>query len=544
MRHYLLLAVFTLASLSMQAQKLCFAGETAEPKTSQVLKKASAKTVCKEVIKVQPEGEKTCYYHVSDAYYPTGDYVYKRHYDGGAAYVVDGTDGNVYIKNPISAFSPGSWIKAEKNGDGALTVKLPQDIYDGIIEDDNGNEQAVDWEVRLLKLNAEGNSYEPDNARTEMVLNRDEDGTIWMNAGDVIGIVDKATGEWIGFCDYNTRLEAINEYKVVVPEDINDKAEKCLVIYNYGQKAPMAEPMNVAFYDNEVYINVRQGDPELWMCGKIEGNKVTVPAFEYLGIYNDFYGKHLFVAPVTYEQINDDGAWYNYYTLSNNDIVFDYDPETRTLTTEDALVINGGKYSVEYLTEFCEMKVKKYSDKIGSPKDPVISCFFKYFAENDWGMIEFQQAPLTTSDDYLPFGNIFFNIFFDDQLVTFQPGEYIHLKEPMTDIPYIFQEIEKDEDNNILPDFEVYGNGQAVYYYRDNIERVGVQTFVYDNGNKLKSNIIYSDGTVVSSVNDIHAFGNAKGTRYYDMQGRSISKPQRGIYIRSNGKQTQKFVVR
>lgn len=544
MRHYLLLAVFTLASLSMQAQKLCFAGETAEPKTSQALKKASAKTVCKEVIKVQPEGEKTCYYHVSDAYYPTGDYVYKRHYDGGAAYVVDGTDGNVYIKNPISAFSPGSWIKAEKNGDGALTVKLPQDIYDGIIEDDNGNEQAVDWEVRLLKLNAEGNSYEPDNARTEMVLNRDEDGTIWMNAGDVIGVVDKSTGEWIGFCDYNTRLEAINEYKVVVPEDINDKAEKCLVIYNYGQKAPMAEPMNVAFYDNEVYINVRQGYPELWMCGKIEGNKVIVPAFEYLGIYNDFYGKHLFVAPVTYEQINDDGAWYNYYTLSNNDIVFDYDPETRTLTTEDALVINGGKYSVEYLTEFCEMKVKKYSDKIGSPKDPVISCFFKYFAENDWGMIEFQQAPLTASDDYLPFGNIFFNIFFDDQLVTFQPGEYIHLKEPMTDIPYIFQEIEKDEDNNILPDFEVYGNGQAVYYYRDNIERVGVQTFVYDNGNKLKSNIIYSDGTVVSSVNDIHTFGNAKDTRYYDMQGRNISKPQRGIYIRSNGKQTQKFVVR
>ena len=140
MRHYLLLAVFTLASLSMQAQKLCFAGETAEPKTSQVLKKASAKTVCKEVIKVQPEGEKTCYYHVSDAYYPIGDYVYKRHYDGGAAYVVDGTDGNVYIQNPISAFSPGSWIKAEKNGNGALTVKLPQDIYDGIIEDDSGNE--------------------------------------------------------------------------------------------------------------------------------------------------------------------------------------------------------------------------------------------------------------------------------------------------------------------------------------------------------------------------------------------------------------------
>ena len=159
-------------------------------------------------------------------------------------------------------------------------------------------------------------------------------------------------------------------------------------------------------------------------------------------------------------------------------------------------------------------------------------------------MIEFQQAPLTASDDYLPFGNIFFNIFFDDQLVTFQPEEYIYLKEPMTDIPYIFQEIEKDEDNNILPDFEVYGNGQAVYYYRDNIERVGVQTFVYDNGNKLKSNIIYSDGTVVSSVNDIHDFDNAKGTRYYDMQGRSISKPQRGIYIRSNGKQTQKFVVR
>ena len=56
--------------------------------------------------------------------------IYIQDVDGGIGKVVEGTDGNLYIYNPISQgyiwFSILPWIKAEPAGDGKYVVKLPQ----------------------------------------------------------------------------------------------------------------------------------------------------------------------------------------------------------------------------------------------------------------------------------------------------------------------------------------------------------------------------------------------------------------------------------
>ena len=56
--------------------------------------------------------------------------IYIQDVDGGIGKVVEGTDGNLYIYNPISQgyiwFSILPWIKAEPTGDGKYVAKLPQ----------------------------------------------------------------------------------------------------------------------------------------------------------------------------------------------------------------------------------------------------------------------------------------------------------------------------------------------------------------------------------------------------------------------------------
>lgn len=87
--------------------------------------------VDEEPIMDTPEG--TLYdnmYASSSAYGLGWGEVYTQNVDGGIGKVVEGTDGNLYIYNPISQgyiwFSILPWIKAEPAGDGKFVVKLPQ----------------------------------------------------------------------------------------------------------------------------------------------------------------------------------------------------------------------------------------------------------------------------------------------------------------------------------------------------------------------------------------------------------------------------------
>ena len=60
-----------------------------------------------DVITKQPEGELKNLYRSSDAYYLSGEYVYRSHIDGVAAYVVEASDGCYYVKNPYSTLTLG-----------------------------------------------------------------------------------------------------------------------------------------------------------------------------------------------------------------------------------------------------------------------------------------------------------------------------------------------------------------------------------------------------------------------------------------------------
>lgn len=494
----------------------------------------------------KPEGEEKCLYRQSDGYMPIGEYVYTQHTEGGAAHIVKAADGSYYLQQPISTFPGQTWIKLTPDGTNGLKAAIGQVVDDDVsayYEDPNYNGGVAKGLLAALRLNSEGNSYEVD-PNAEYLHFSLNDGTITLREGEIMGIIDGNNNDWTGFCDYAARYEEVKDYHAEVPNDIEQKAEDYFITFNYGQKARDGRITKVAFYDDKLFILINESQPQLWMCGQIDNDKVVVPANEYFGFFQDRMNAHLFVSPVTYEQRYDDGVWYNHYTLSEEDIVFDFDKEQRTLTTEHSFLINAAKYDINYIAEYCEMEVNPLRYANERPQNPAISYFRRYIPADNWGMIEFQQPPLTTSGAFLPYDKIYFNIYFDDEKVTFAPPQYQYLTTEMTDIPLFFADAE--ETDEVYPDFIVSGRSQQVFFYRDNLARVGVQTFFDADGKRFASDIVYSDGSIVTGIKNLFTTDNigSDSVTYYDLQGRKVNNPSKGIYISKEDSRVRTVVVR
>ena len=66
----------------------------------------------------------------------------------------------------------------------------------------------------------------------------------------------------------------------------------------------------------------------------------------------------------------------------------------------------------------------------------------------------------------------------------------------------------------------------------DKATRIGVQAFYQDGDKRLVTDIVYSDGTTVSSINGITDVVTGE-TFYTDLSGRRVAKLTKGIYIKS-----------
>ena len=94
----------------------------------------------------------------------------------------------------------------------------------------------------------------------------------------------------------------------------------------------------------------------------------------------------------------------------------------------------------------------------------------------------------------------------------------------MTDIPIDFSD-------KTRYDFENRGNAHAVMIY-DNASRIGVQAFYLDGDKRLTTDIVYSDGTVVSGIKEVSEMTMGKPF-YTDLSGRRVENPSKGVYVKS-----------
>ena len=470
-----------------------------------------------EMITDQPSGKLyKDMYGYSEGFISQWGMIYEDKKDGVARDFVIGDDGAFYMKNPISFQPTDSWIKGEKGVGDTIVFKLPQQIY--LL--DNGYDTPVKYYASRMNFQlVDGeNQYVIDDKSQDMKFVWRNDSLIKADNEALLGMTSEM-GAWNGLGDLVSET-TLNPFTNAAPKDPS-KAQKYIFTFHPSERNTTQRISQVVIEGDDFYANnIDSKVPEAWIHGKIDGTKVTFDGPQYLGLDKDASQfRFNFPANVAY---NEETYTTDYLTLSN--VTFDYDPATKNLS--------GCKYgfmsNYGYRLIAMEMEVmmqptfEVWNGTVAKPQNPVIVNYQPATTQGGW--IIFSLSRNNVDNSFMDQNNVFFNIYFDDELVTFYPDQYTGLTEEMTDVPVDFADARYD--------FLSFGSQHRVVIYDSGFTRCGVQALYKDGDNTLYSDIVYSDGTV-SGISNATA-GAPVGMTYYDLSGRTVAHPQHGIFIQKS----------
>ena len=432
---------------------------------------------------LQPEGTQTFYEKSGDAYFVYIIYVVQASYSGAVGNVVFGSGNEVYIKDVISQIKTGSWVKGTING-STITIDFPFKAFE--IEGD-------EYFVEPLTYDPASQWYIPADTKT-MTLNYDaKTGAIttpenspYATGNLIIGLVDSSEG-WTGYADWNLNMTVFDDEPMAEPENVTTET------YSLSAPGYNGSLCNVGFSGDDVYVQgLYSGLPDAWVKGTIQGDKVVFKSGQYIGVDEvNGYFQYLMSADVESEWDDYYEEYVDTYTLSDNDITFDYDAAAKMLTNSSTFLINAGKNEVNYVYAFTGAEIKPFVEVAATPAAPEWNEIYEaglsyYNSGYGWGYLHFA-VPCSDVDgnfilpDKLSYA-IWTKINGEEKQLVLSPDDYMNLDEEMTEIPYAFT------DNW---DVEVEGSTRYVYYYIVGPEEFGLQTIYRGAGEERRSEIAW-----------------------------------------------------
>ena len=439
-----------------------------------------------DVITEQPEGELKTYVRSGGAMLSFWGYLFSTYQDGGAMQMVFADDGKtVYLKDPISQAAAGTWVRAELSDDGkTLTMPLNQHI---IFYDDYGYGLITAWVDVAIDDN--GNIVATANPEIkEATFTIGDDGTISLNgsSGDVntfecsgLGLIYDDDLSWAAYADWESVYTPFDATPVELPEGA--VLEDFSMFYVDSNGNPGGKMVKAAQVDNDIYVQgVTSLVPEGVIKGTLSDNKVTFPSDQYMGI-----GNSLFLSMVSIDD--------NFNVLDN--LVFEYDAATRTMTTGGILAIVAGE-SVQEL--YTQPVIAPYIDHAATPANPEVIDFVDQGELGGYNYGSFNVPTVDTEGNFINPNDLYYRIYFDDdELFTFGPDEYPQVEEFMTDVPY-----------NYTDSYDFGVGGATVYFYETGFQRVGIQSVFRGGGEEHVSDIVYmelTDGSAPEGSAEVYA---------------------------------------
>ena len=431
----------------------------------------------------QPEGRQTFYEKSGDAYFVYIIYVVQASYAGAVGNVVFGPGNEVYIKDVISQIKTNSWVKGTISG-STITIDFPFKAFE--VEGD-------EYFVEPLTYDPASQWYIPADTKT-MTLNYDaETGAIttpdnspYATGNLIIGLVDDTEG-WTGYADWNLNMTVFDDEPMAEPENVTTET------YSLSAPGYNGSLCNVGFSGDDVYVQgLYSGLPDAWVKGTKQGDKVVFKSGQYIGVDEvNGYFQYLMSANVETEWDDYYEEYVNTYTMSDNDITFDYDAATKTLTNSSTFLINAGKNEVNYVYAFTGAEIKPFVEVAATPAAPEWTEIYEaglsyYNSGYGWGYLFFE-VPCSDVDgnfilpDKLSYA-VWTKVNGEEKQLVFSTDTYLELDEDMTEIPYAFT------DNW---DIEAEGSSRYVYYYVLGPEEFGLQTIYRGAGEERRSEIAW-----------------------------------------------------
>ena len=314
---------------------------------------------------------------------------------------------------------------------------------------------------------------------------------------------------------------------VEAPEDLKTETYKFTATALENGKTETVDyslQVLVGFDGNDAYIQGLAGDcPELWVkATKNAAGKYVIPANQYMGTY-DVGGLGWFIYDYFFTAVDAED--------NLTDVVLDYDAEKGIFSTAQTLVLNGDVAELYPYMTFSDVTITKMVEVAATPADPSIDGF------NPTGYIpnvQFTIPTKGTNDEDLLASKLFYTIWIEkdgtEQTLTLQATDYDVLDEDMTEIPYTFG------DN-----YDIFAGGSRVYLNMGTEEiatwaKIGVQSIYYGGGECHKSNVVWLENGAYTGISaTLNDKGQMTNPHVYDLQGRKVANPTKGLYI-VNGK--------
>lgn len=251
----------------------------------------------------------------------------------GQVHIVECEDGTVYIRNIVSSFGTGAWVKGTRDGN-TITVPIRQPLiyrYE--------DTASITWGVEDL-----GFSTYHDYADHFTFTVDDEAGTISLDgtsASLFMGVFWDADGSFAFAGDYESVWTYSHDFVPMEPVTVTPPAGLTTqVVYSVGHVVNNEEleqfrgTVVAGLSGNKVYIKGLFADfPDAWMVGTISGTTVTFDGLQELG-EGDGY---------TVYAVGSDGNDLEPFTMT-------IDVEKKQLKSNNVLLANADDRDVYYVT--------------------------------------------------------------------------------------------------------------------------------------------------------------------------------------------------
>lgn len=382
--------------------------------------------------------------------------------------VVEGTDGCIYIRNLITELATDEdyWVKAEKlSGDTIVIHEQPiwvEDYYGDI------------YIHYIKKLLVEGNQLvEPENTDIKMIwkdgkLDTVDEFNTGMEFHSVISELDDG-GYWYGCMNWDVHMWP-QEDDVITQLPGSGETIDMVMKYMDESGEPLGRSVSVTFIGNDIYLQPDK-DREVWIMGTLEGDKVSFPSGQYLGKDLEYNCHEYFIVTDTNDELTDEA-------------VFTYDAVTKTLTSKDiAIYINSGKDNLYYLDRFESPTIFAFNEVPATPQKPRVEYVEPYTAYPTYGMgygyIGFYAPYFDAEGNYLNPEKMYYKLYVDDKVFTFDPSTYFDFEEPTDIVPFLFNG----------SDFYTSEYSHEITTYMDPVKNVGIQLIYTGGGETHESEI-------------------------------------------------------
>ena len=294
--------------------------------------------------------------------------IYIQDVDGGIGKVVEGTDGNLYIYNPISQgyiwFSILPWIKAEPAGDGKYVVKLPQLYIIDVGDPYYAYCMHYDEDLGMPVVEEEG--------EIEFTW---QDGVLTQLGDKFIGLCD-ATADWFYMADQHIVYAPQTDEITTLPEDMYVQSYTMTYLSDPSDLTKTKETVvSIAIDGEDIYMgHLNDNNPDSFIKGRLADGKAIFPTRQYLGP-DAYYNGHIYVLTGdAYVDSETYGSPVFNYNL-NDEIVFTVDEDARNIVAEwpAAMITNVGPTTLSILNDYVAPALTAFDEVPAVPANPVFT---------------------------------------------------------------------------------------------------------------------------------------------------------------------------